>query len=185
MPACARRLPSLLSLVIPLGPPFSHPSPSLPCPAYAPLHLDRPQVVDLCVLGDKVVEDEVAKVFKSKQFEKGIAFPTCVSINSVIGHFSPLSDDTTVIAAEDVVKVDLGAHINGFIATVATTVVAGVESVTGRKADVIAAASQCFEAALRSIRPGKKGSDVSDVLEKVASVSRTGGEEGRFSSCWR
>lgn len=78
--------------------------------------------MDLCVLGDKIVTDECAKVFKSKDLEKGIAFPTCVSINSVIGHFSPLADDTTTVAAGDVVKIDLGCHINGMIATVATTV---------------------------------------------------------------
>lgn len=40
--------------------------------------------------------------------------------------------------------------------------------VTGRKAEVIAAANTCFEAALRLVRPGKKTTEVSDTLQKVA-----------------
>jgi len=128
------------------------------------------KVVDVCAVGDKLIEDECAKVFKSKEMEKGIAFPTCVSINSVIGHFSPLSTDTTVIANGDLLKVDLGCHINGYIATGATTVVvqAVAGAVTGRQADVIAAANTCFEAVLRLVRPGKKNTDVSDKLQKIA-----------------
>lgn len=49
---------------------------------------------------------------------------------------------------------DLGVHIDGFIATQAQTVVVASESVTGRAADVIAAARTAFDAALRLIRPG-------------------------------
>lgn len=51
----------------------------------------------------------------------------------------------------------MGAQIDGYCATVATTVVAGAkEPVTGSKADVIKAAETAMEAALRLIRPGNK-----------------------------
>jgi methionine aminopeptidase len=48
----------------------------------------------------------------------------------------------------------MGAHIDGFIAVVAHTVVVGVTEVTGRKADAILAAHYASEAALRLVRPG-------------------------------
>lgn len=54
---------------------------------------------------------------------------------------------------------DLGAHIDGFIATQATTLVvqSSFESpVEGRAADVIQAARTAFDAAARLIKPGKK-----------------------------
>ena len=51
---------------------------------------------------------------------------------------------------------DMGCHIDGFIALVAHTHVIQEGPVTGRKADVIAAANTAAEVALRLVRPGKK-----------------------------
>lgn len=50
----------------------------------------------------------------------------------------------------------MGCHIDGFIAAVAHTHVIQEGAVTGRKADVIAAANTAAEVALRLVRPGKK-----------------------------
>jgi methionine aminopeptidase len=66
---------------------------------------------------------------------------------------------------------DLGAHIDGFIAVQATTVVVqadAAQAVTGRSADALACANSCFEAALRLIRPGKRISGVSGPLNTIA-----------------
>lgn len=131
------------------------------------------KVVDLCRLGDDTITKESAVVFKGKKIEKGIAFPTCVSPNSVVGHLSPATEADeggVVLKAGDVVKVDLGAHIDGYVATQAATRVVGLASLetpaTGPAADVIAAAHTAFDAAVRMMRPGKRVSDVSDVLAK-------------------
>ena len=57
---------------------------------------------------------------------KGIAFPTCISVNNCICHFSPLTTELVVTLADgDLVKIDLGAHIDGVIAVVAHTLVVG------------------------------------------------------------
>ena len=49
---------------------------------------------DLCGLGDKTVEAEAAKFYNKKdkdgnKIDKGIAFPTCVSVNNQVCHNSP------------------------------------------------------------------------------------------------
>lgn len=64
------------------------------------------KIVELCSEGDKLIEEKVAGIYnaKNKKVEKGIAFPTCISVNNCVGHFSPFSDDTTVINEGDVVK---------------------------------------------------------------------------------
>ena len=65
---------------------------------------------------------------------------------------------------------DLGVHIDGFIATEATTVVVQSDAdaaVTGRAADVVQAAATALEAALRLMRPGRKISEVAEPLQKV------------------
>ena len=50
----------------------------------------------------------------------------------------------------------MGCHIDGFIAIVAHTRVVQDGLVTGRQADVVAAANTAAEVALRLVRPGKK-----------------------------
>ncbi|EIE26136.1 proliferation-associated protein 1 [Coccomyxa subellipsoidea C-169] len=142
------------------------------------------KLVDLCSLGDKSIEDASAKVFKGKTIEKGIAFPTCTSVNNVIGHVSPLAEDTVELKEGDVVKIDLGSHIDGFVATAAHTIVVQSDAeapVTGKAADVIVAANTALEAAIRLIRPGKRISEVTGVLGQVAEAYGVSLVEGVLS----
>ncbi len=55
--------------------------------------------------------------------DKGIAFPLCISVNEVCGHFSPLKDESVKLQHGDMVKIDIGIHIDGFIAMGAHTYV--------------------------------------------------------------
>ncbi|GFZ02195.1 metallopeptidase M24 family protein [Actinidia rufa] len=91
-----------------------------------------------------------------KKIERGVAFPTCTTENNTVCHFSPLASDETVLEDGDMINIDLGCHIDGFIAVVAHTHVLHGGSVTGRQAAVIAAANTATEVALRLIRPGRK-----------------------------
>ena len=118
-------------------------------------------VRELCVATDKRLEEETGKAFKKdKKVGKGIAFPCCISVNACICHFSPLkSDNDVVLKAGDLVKLDLGAHIDGFIAVVAHSLAVGSskdEKVKGRKADALLAAHLASEAALRLVKPGNE-----------------------------
>ncbi|XP_050882944.1 ERBB-3 BINDING PROTEIN 1 isoform X2 [Lathyrus oleraceus] len=105
-----------------------------------------------------------------KKIERGVAFPTCISVNNTVCHFSPLASDETVLEEGDILKIDLACHIDGFIAAVAHTHVLQEGPVTGRAADVIAAANTAAEVALRLVRPGKKNQDVTDAIQKVAAA---------------
>lgn len=72
------------------------------------------------------MEEELRKVFnnkKSKKLERGIAFPTCISVNHVMGHYSPMQDESVPLVDGDVAKIDLGCHLDGFVAQAAHTVV--------------------------------------------------------------
>ena len=52
------------------------------------------KIKDICAFGNTVVEAQCQKVFKKKKYEKGIAFPTCISVNECVCHFAPLSNGT-------------------------------------------------------------------------------------------
>ena len=51
-----------------------------------------------------MIEEALSKVYNKAKIEKGIAFPTSISVNHVVGHFSPLNDDTTVLEEGDLAK---------------------------------------------------------------------------------
>ncbi|KAJ1567751.1 Proliferation-associated protein 2G4, partial [Nowakowskiella sp. JEL0078] len=150
--------------------------------------VDGSNVLELCKLGDKLIEDEVKTVFnKPKGIAKGIAFPTCVSPNSFVCHLSPLNSDpeaSIVLKNNDIVRIELGAHIDGYIGQVATTIVVGATKdapITGRQADVIQAAYYSIEAAIRLLKPGRSNWEITDAVQKVTEDFECKPVEGMLS----
>lgn len=117
------------------------------------------KVVDICQRGDKLLEDEVAKVFKGKKISKGIAHPCTVSTSTLVTPYTPLVSDAeeaeTTLKAGEPVKIQLGAQIDGFGSIVCDTVVVGSkkESLTGKPADLLLATYYANELLLRLITP--------------------------------
>ncbi|XP_042569156.1 proliferation-associated protein 2G4-like [Cyprinus carpio] len=143
-------------------------------------------VLSLCEKGDAFITAETGKVFKKeKEIKKGIAFPTCVSVNNCVCHFSPLkSDPDYTLKDGDLVKIDLGVHVDGFISNIANSFVVGASKdapVTGRKADVIKAAHLCAEAALRLVKPGNQNTQVTEAWNKIAQSFKCMAVEGMLS----
>jgi curved DNA binding protein len=147
------------------------------------------KALELCEFSDKLLNDETNKVFrkqeKGKEMKKGIAFPTCISINNCVCHFAPLKNDPDIeVKAGDVVKIDLGAHIDGYPAVVAHTLVVGEgkeSKVTGRRADVMLAAHYASELALRLVKPGNENQQVTDAIQKAAESFKCKPIEGMLS----
>jgi len=141
-------------------------------------------VLELCEAGDKMITDETSVIHK-KAKSKGTSFPTCICLNNCICHYSPLRSEAPQTLKEgDLVKIDLGAHIDGFIAVAAHTLVVGAtkeNKVTGRKADVIMAAHKSIEAALRLVRPGKKNTKVTETTSKICESFKCLPIEGMLS----
>lgn len=140
----------------------------------------------LCQMGDNLIEEETSKVFKKeKELKKGIAFPTCISVNHVVCHFSPLLSETDIpINDGDMVKIDLGVHIDGYIAVVGHTIVVGASKdnkITGAKADVLLAAHLASEVAHRLVKAGNENYTVTDQIQKVAEAFQCKPVEGMLS----
>mmetsp|Transcript_80002 Transcript_80002/g.193943 ORF Transcript_80002/g.193943 Transcript_80002/m.193943 type:complete len:390 (+) Transcript_80002:80-1249(+) len=129
-------------------------------------------IATLCEMGDKIMEEETGKLFnkkeKGRKIEKGVAFPTCISVNELVGHFSPLKGESRQLKAGDVAKVDMACHIDGFIAAAANTIIVGKDAVEDKRADVIMAAWNAAEAAVRLVQVGKTNTSVTEAFAKVA-----------------
>lgn len=108
-------------------------------------------------------------------------------MNNCVAHFSPLASDplsSQTLSKGDVVKLHLGAHIDGFAAVSAETLVVGAsesEPVTGRQADVIQAAWHAAEAAMRLIKVGNKNWAVTEAVNKVTAAWGCKAVEGAFA----
>jgi len=90
-----------------------------------------------------------------------------------------------ILKDEDVVKIDLGCHIDGFVAVVAHTIVVGAtkekKKVKGRKADCILAAYYAAEAAVRLIKPSETNTTVTEIIDRIANVFHCKPIEGMIS----
>jgi len=155
------------------------------------ISVEGAKVIDLCIQGDKLLEEATAAVYnksvKGVKTPKGIAFPTCISVNNAVAHFSPLASDSLssqTLAKDDVVKIHIGAHIDGFAAISAETIVVGASEknpVEGRRADVLKAAWHAAEAAVRVVKVGNKNWAVTDAVAKAAAAWNCKPVEGMLS----
>ncbi|KIL67524.1 hypothetical protein M378DRAFT_73392 [Amanita muscaria Koide BX008] len=155
------------------------------------LCIEGAKVIDLCIEGDKLIEQSVATVYnksiKGVKVNKGIAFPTSISVNNAVAHFSPLESDpqsSQALAKDDVVKLQLGAHIDGFASIAAETFVIGASPenpVTGRRADVIKAAWTAAEVAKRLVKVGNKNWTVTESVNRAVAAWDCKPVEGMLS----
>ncbi|PNX46322.1 MAG: type II methionyl aminopeptidase, partial [Thermoplasmata archaeon M11B2D] len=67
---------------------------------------------------------DVATMVETRITDSGgsLAFPVNIALNTLAAHYSPRHDDSLVFQKGDVVKLDVGAHIDGYIADTAVTV---------------------------------------------------------------
>lgn len=111
----------------------------------------------------------------------GIAFPTSISVNNVVSHVSPLPSDPEIVLKDgDVVKVMLGVQLDGYAVTHAETVVLS-SKVDGVAADVVQAAYDAAQIAMRTVKAGAKNWDVTEVVDKVVKDYECSAVEGMLS----
>ncbi|MGC8935797.1 MAG: type II methionyl aminopeptidase [Candidatus Methanomethylicaceae archaeon] len=110
------------------------------------------RVLEIC----EKVEEEIRRLGGEP------AFPCNVGIDSVGAHYTSPPGDLMVISEGALVKVDLGAHVNGFVADSALTV-----SVGSDYEEMIGVADEALEKALETVSVGGRISDVGVVVERT------------------
>ncbi|KAL7466585.1 hypothetical protein ACHAXS_006880 [Conticribra weissflogii] len=136
------------------------------------------KVIDLCKFGTTVIEAQAAKLYtkkvNGKAIERGVAFPVCVSVNDVICNHSPLpTEEMEPLKAGDIVKIDLGCHIDGYISVAAHTLVVSDSpdappTVDDEMGNVAVAAYHAMLVSAASIKAGTKNSEVTAAVNRVA-----------------
>lgn len=138
------------------------------------------KIIDLCQFGTTILDTQTSKLYNKKvngvAIEKGVSFPVCISVNEVICNHSPLSsEELEPLKVGDIVKIDLGCHIDGYIAVAAHTLVvpespdSAPEEVDSELGNVAVAAYNAMLVAANAIRAGAKNNEVTEVVQRVAS----------------
>jgi methionyl aminopeptidase len=111
---------------------------------------------------------EIAEAIEKKIFEVGAkpAFPVNIGINEVAAHYTPSLDDKTVIKEGDMVKIDIGLHVDGYISDNAFTVFVGKSS-----HPMIEVAKKAVEEARKVLRENVKIKEISEVIENTVTSS--------------
>ena len=109
---------------------------------------------------------EVLDKVEQRIFELGAkpAFPAQISCNHIAAHYCPGEEDKTVFS-DQVVCLDVGVHIDGFIGDTALTV-----DLSGRYGELVKASKEALENAIKVIKPGAKlsevGRSIQDTIQK-------------------
>jgi len=119
----------------------------------------------ICLIKPGVSFLEVANNVESMIKEKGggLAFPVNISIDKNAAHFSPRHDDVLVFKKGDVVKLDVGAHIDGYIADTAITVEIGSNNFK----NMIVASNDALEHAIEKMKQNINLSEIGKVIEET------------------
>jgi methionyl aminopeptidase len=110
----------------------------------------------------KDIADAIESFIRSKGAAP--AFPANLSRNDEAAHFTPAPDDTVSLVEGDLLKVDVGAHLDGAIADTADTVEVGG---THRYDHLIRAAREGRAAGIARVRAGAKVDDVSRAIAEA------------------
>ncbi|MHA1125734.1 MAG: type II methionyl aminopeptidase [Candidatus Heimdallarchaeota archaeon] len=108
--------------------------------------------LELCELGEAKIVELGGKW----------AFPLNVSINNIAAHYSSPPDDPLVIKTGDIVKLDCGVHVDGYVADTAFTVSFGQDH-----GDLIKASEEATKAAIDLIRPGITTDRIGEEVESI------------------
>lgn len=122
------------------------------------------------VYGASLIKEGVRYIDVSEKieefiFKKGgkLGFPVQISINGMAAHYTPFPNDVSVFNRGDLVKLDLGVQVDGYIGDNAVTIEVGTKDHT----DLIKASKEALDAALKLARPGVK---IGEIGAAVAST---------------
>lgn len=111
--------------------------------------------------GTKILD--IAEKIEAKIAEKAdMAFPVNICVNDVTAHYTPKYDDETLLGENDVVSVDIGVHVDGYIADTAYTI-----DLSGNHGNMLDANEQALEESISLIKPGVSVNEIGKTVQRI------------------
>jgi methionyl aminopeptidase len=107
---------------------------------------------------------EIAEKIESLIREKGTepAFPVNISINESAAHYTPSKKDETTIKKDDLIKIDIGVHVDGYVGDTAYSF-----SFSKDNEKLIEASQRALDEAIKLCKPNILLSDISSTIEET------------------
>lgn len=99
---------------------------------------------------------------KIKSSGGNLAFPVNICINDVTAHYTPKYNDESVVGKDDVVSVDLGVHIDGYVADTAYTI-----DLSKKHAALLEANQLALEKAILLIKDGTSVREIGRTVQQT------------------
>jgi methionyl aminopeptidase len=115
------------------------------------VHEDTP-IIEVCEKAEKLIREKGGKP----------AFPCNVSINEIAAHYTSPPDDRKKIPEKAIVKVDIGAHVDGYVTDTAVTVCFDPEYES-----LVKTAETALRKAVETIGPSITTSKLGTVIEET------------------
>jgi methionyl aminopeptidase len=109
-------------------------------------------IIDLCEKTESLIREKGGKP----------AFPCNVSANEIAAHYTSPPQDKRTIPENSLIKVDIGAHVDGYIADTAVTVCFNPEY-----EDLVHTADEALERAVEILQPGLPMSRFGSTIQNV------------------
>ncbi len=111
--------------------------------------------------GAKVLD--VCNKIEEKIFSLGAkpAFPVQISMNETAAHFCP-EDSNEDVFSDQVVSLDIGVHIDGYIGDTACTI-----DLSGDNSDLVKASQEALRAAIETVKIGVRLSEIGKIIEET------------------
>jgi methionyl aminopeptidase len=105
----------------------------------------------------------VCKAVEAKIMQLGgvPAFPVQIAVNHVAAHLCPDPDEEILFKEGDICKLDVGVHVDGYIADTAVTVDLGDHD------NLVKASKEACEAALKLVAPGTQLRELGNAIQEV------------------
>jgi methionyl aminopeptidase len=106
------------------------------------------------------ISDRIDALVRQKGAEP--AFPVCLSINEMAAHCSPGKGDTAKIPEGALIKIDIGAHIDGYVADTAYSIAFNPDH-----QNIVDASTAGLKAAIEQCYTGNSLENVSEAIENA------------------
>ncbi|MCW1293978.1 MAG: type II methionyl aminopeptidase [Candidatus Parvarchaeota archaeon] len=107
---------------------------------------------------------DLARNIESKFAQLGskLAFPPNLSINDTAAHYSPGFDDQIILKEGDMLKIDIGASVDGCLSDTAATVVVGEDP-----SPLVNASREALENVIKIMKPGMSIDEIGETIERT------------------
>jgi methionyl aminopeptidase len=129
-------------------------------------------IIEICEKAENLIREKGGKP----------AFPCNVSINEIAAHYTSPPNDKKTVPEKSVVKVDIGAHVDGYVTDTALTVCFNPEHKS-----LTETAEQALKTAINTIKPELPVSKLGETIEKTITSrgfkpisNLTGHQVGRY-----